>query len=191
MHANLSTASSFVCGQAEALLGGSGAICQKSSVITHGVSYLRALGEQSDFRYSVGHSLDQVRRIARRELALVVRRQLPGQSARRSWKRPGKKGGQNECVAPNPCGHGKSGVKKSVLVHLTPLLRIEGSGWPLAVCTSGANTPDAKLLALTLVRYDKLADRYLAMVKLATAMLWFRRWHTLLQKDLQKPSLLK
>jgi len=38
-----------------------------------------------------------------------------------------------------------------------------------------------------LVRYDKLADRYLAMVKLASALLWFRRWHTLSQKDLQKP----
>jgi len=135
---------------------------------------------------------------------------------------------------------------------------VEGNGWPLAVCISGANTPDAQLLALTLdaivverpaptkdapqrlcldkgydnptgeaaaaqfgyvphirrigeekldeqgekkhparrwvverslawlsrcravlVRHDKLADRYLAMVKLATAMLWFRRWHQL------------
>ena len=166
------------------------------------------------------------------------------------------------------------------MVCLTPLLRIEGNGWPLAVCISGANTPDTKLLALTLdaivverpkptaeepqhlcldkgydnptgeaacvqfgytphirrigeekldasgqkldasgqkldasgqkthparrwvvertlasltrcravlVRYDKLADRYLAMVKLASALLWFRRWHTLSQRDLQKP----
>ncbi len=143
---------------------------------------------------------------------------------------------------------------------------VEGNGWPLAACISGANTPDAKLLALTLdaivverppptqdapqhlcldkgydnptgeaaaaqfgytphirrigeekldeqgdkkhparrwvverslawlsrcravlVRCDKLADRYLAMVKLATALLWFRRWHKLSQK----PSLLK
>jgi len=143
---------------------------------------------------------------------------------------------------------------------------VEGNGWPLAVCISGANTPDAKLLALTLdaivverpqptedapqhlcldkgydnptgeaaaaqfgyvphirriseekldeqgekkhparrwvverslawlsrcravlVRYDKLADRYLATVKLACALLWFRRWHKLSQK----PSLLK
>ena len=30
-----------------------------------------------------------------------------------------------------------------------------------------------------LVRYDKLAGRYLAMVKLACALLWFRRWHDL------------
>jgi putative transposase len=30
-----------------------------------------------------------------------------------------------------------------------------------------------------LVRYDKLAERYLAMVKLASAMLWFRRWHNI------------
>ena len=27
---------------------------------------------------------------------------------------------------------------------------VEGNGWPLAICISGANTPDAKLLALTL-----------------------------------------
>jgi len=143
---------------------------------------------------------------------------------------------------------------------------VEGNGWPLAVCISGANTPDTKLLALTLdaivverpkpteqepqhlcldkgydnptgeaaaaqfgytahirrigeekldatgqkkhparrwvvertfawlsrcravlVRYDKLADRYLGMVKLAAAMLWFRRWHALSQKAVQKP----
>ena len=143
---------------------------------------------------------------------------------------------------------------------------VEGNGWPLAACISGANTPDTKLLALTLdaivverpqptaeepqhlcldkgydnptgeaacaqfgyvphirrigeekldaagekkhparrwvvertlawlsrcravlVRYDKLADRYLAMVKLASALLWFRRWHTLSRKDSQKP----
>ena len=38
-----------------------------------------------------------------------------------------------------------------------------------------------------LVRYDKLADRYLGMVKLAAAMLWFRRWHALSQKAVQKP----
>ena len=30
-----------------------------------------------------------------------------------------------------------------------------------------------------LVRYDKLAHRYLAMIKLASALLWFRRWHGL------------
>ena len=28
-----------------------------------------------------------------------------------------------------------------------------------------------------LVRYDKLAERYLAMVKVASALLWFRRWY--------------
>ena len=33
-----------------------------------------------------------------------------------------------------------------------------------------------------LVRYDKRADRYLATVKLASALRWFRRWHTLSQK---------
>jgi len=150
-----------------------------------------------------------------------------------------------------------------VLVCLTPSLCIEGNGWPLAVCISGANTPDARLLALTLdaivaerpqatqrerqhscldkgydnptgeaaaaqfgytphirrigeekldeqgqkkrparrwvverslawlsgcravlIRCDKLADRYPAMIKLATAMLWFRRWHELSQKPL-------
>lgn len=38
-----------------------------------------------------------------------------------------------------------------------------------------------------LVRYDKMADRYLALVKLAAALLWFRRWHTLSQKGLQRP----
>ena len=143
---------------------------------------------------------------------------------------------------------------------------VEGNGWPLSACISGANTPDAQLLALTLdaivverpepteqkpqhrcldkgydnptgeaataqfgyvphirrigeekldenqekkhparrwvvegtlawlsrcrailVRYDKLADRYLGMVKLAAAMLWFRRWHALSQKAVQKP----
>ncbi len=30
-----------------------------------------------------------------------------------------------------------------------------------------------------LVRYEKLAERYLATVKLACALLWFRRWHEL------------
>jgi len=30
-----------------------------------------------------------------------------------------------------------------------------------------------------LVRYDKLAARYLALVKLASGLLWFRRWHEL------------
>lgn len=30
-----------------------------------------------------------------------------------------------------------------------------------------------------LVRYDKRADRYLATVKLASALLWFRRWQEL------------
>ncbi len=30
-----------------------------------------------------------------------------------------------------------------------------------------------------LVRYDKRADRYLAMIKLASGLLWFRRWHEL------------
>ena len=30
-----------------------------------------------------------------------------------------------------------------------------------------------------LVRYDKLAERYLATVKLACALLWFRYWHDL------------
>lgn len=30
-----------------------------------------------------------------------------------------------------------------------------------------------------LVRYDKLAERYLATVKLASGLLWFRRWYEL------------
>lgn len=30
-----------------------------------------------------------------------------------------------------------------------------------------------------LIRWDKLAERYLAMIKLASALLWFRRWHQL------------
>jgi transposase len=30
-----------------------------------------------------------------------------------------------------------------------------------------------------LVRYDHLAERYLALVKLASALLWFRRWYEL------------
>ncbi len=30
-----------------------------------------------------------------------------------------------------------------------------------------------------LVRYDKLAERYRALIKLASALLWFRRWHQL------------
>lgn len=30
-----------------------------------------------------------------------------------------------------------------------------------------------------LVRYDKRADRYLALIKLASGLLWFRRWHQL------------
>ncbi len=30
-----------------------------------------------------------------------------------------------------------------------------------------------------LVRYDKRADRYLAMIKLASGLLWFRHWHEL------------
>ena len=30
-----------------------------------------------------------------------------------------------------------------------------------------------------LVRYDKKAENYLAMVKVACALLWFRRWHKL------------
>jgi hypothetical protein len=29
------------------------------------------------------------------------------------------------------------------------------------------------------VRYDKLAERYLATVKLAAGLLWFRRWYEL------------
>lgn len=29
------------------------------------------------------------------------------------------------------------------------------------------------------VRYDKRADRYLAMIKLASGLLWFRHWHEL------------
>jgi transposase len=30
-----------------------------------------------------------------------------------------------------------------------------------------------------LVRYDKRAERYLALVKMASALLWFRRWYEL------------
>lgn len=30
-----------------------------------------------------------------------------------------------------------------------------------------------------LVRYDKLAARYLALIKLASGLLWFRRWYEL------------
>lgn len=30
-----------------------------------------------------------------------------------------------------------------------------------------------------LVRYDKLAERYLALIKLASGLLWFRRWYEL------------
>jgi len=30
-----------------------------------------------------------------------------------------------------------------------------------------------------LVRYDKLAERYLALIKLASGLLWFRRWQEL------------
>ena len=30
-----------------------------------------------------------------------------------------------------------------------------------------------------LVRYDKLAARYLALVKVASSLLWFRRWYEL------------
>lgn len=30
-----------------------------------------------------------------------------------------------------------------------------------------------------LVRYDKPAERYLALVKMASALLWFRRWYEL------------
>ncbi len=42
-----------------------------------------------------------------------------------------------------------------------------------------------------LVRYDKLAERYLAMVKLACALLWFRRWHGLADDPSTDPSLLQ
>lgn len=153
-------------------------------------------------------------------------------------------------MGPNPTDRGKPGVKKSLLV--------EADGGPLAVAISGANTPDCKLLAITLdavvverappteeapqhlcldkgfdnptgeaavashdyvphirrigeekldaegqkshparrwvvertlawlsrcrailIRWDKKADNYLALVKLACALLWFRRWHRL------------
>ena len=90
----------------------------------------------------MGHSADQVRRPARRRLAVAVCRRLPGQSTRRPRKRRRKKGAQNECVGPNPTDRAKSGVKKSLLV--------EGHGWPLAACISGANTPDTSLLKATL-----------------------------------------
>ena len=121
---------------------------------------------------------------------------------------------------------------------------VEGHGRPLAACVSGANTPDSKLLAVTLdavvvvrpvptkqtpqhlcldkgymphirrigeekldpqqqktyparrwvvertfawlcgcrailVRYDKRAERYLSLIKLASGLLWFRRWYEL------------
>ena len=91
-----------------------------------------------------------MRRVSRRRLALASRRWLRRKSAGRSRKRSNKNGGQDQCVGANPCDRGKSGVKKSLLVCLMPLLCIEGNGWTLAVCISGANTPDTKLLALTL-----------------------------------------
>jgi len=170
---------------------------------------------------------------------------MPGQSPRRP-----KKGAQDECVGKNPTDRGKQGVKKSLLV--------EAAGGPLAVAISGANTPDAQLLAVTLdavvverpqpsqqepqnlsldkaydnltvqavvcergytphirrigqekrdaegqkthparrfvvertfgwlsrwrgilVRYDKKASNYLAVLKLACGLLWFRRLHRL------------
>ena len=34
-----------------------------------------------------------------------------------------------------------------------------------------------------LVRYDKKAENYLAMIKVACALLWFRRWHKLSEQD--------
>ncbi len=37
-----------------------------------------------------------------------------------------------------------------MLVYLTPLLRLEADGSPLAVCIAGANVPDISLLASTL-----------------------------------------
>ena len=37
----------------------------------------------------------------------------------------------------------------------------------------------AKKRQSLLVRYDKLAERYLATVKLASGLLWFRRWYEL------------
>lgn len=42
-----------------------------------------------------------------------------------------------------------------------------------------------------LVRYDKLAERYLALVKLACALLWFRRWHDLAHAAAEGSSLLQ
>jgi len=98
----------------------------------------------------LGYPAHQVRRASRRRLALADRRWLPRKSAGRSRKRPGKRGGQNECAGATPCDRGEVGVKKSLLVCLTPLLCIEGNGRPLAARISGANTPDTNLLALTL-----------------------------------------
>src|SRR5262245_61408898 len=62
---------------------------------------------------------------------------MPGQSPRRA-----KKGAKDECVGKNPTDRGKQGVKKSLLV--------DAEGGPLAIAISGANTPDAQLLAVTL-----------------------------------------
>ena len=77
-------------------------------------------------------------------------------------------------------------------------LLVEKDGGPLAVVIAGANVPDHKLLAATieavvvertlawlskcraiLVRWDKQACNYLGLLKLACALLWFRRYHRL------------
>ena len=59
------------------------------------------------------------------------------QSTRRSKKRAFE-----EACGKNPTDRGRAGVKKSLLV--------EGDGGPLGVAISGANVPDAHLLALTI-----------------------------------------
>jgi len=89
-------------------------------------------------------------------------------------------------IGPNPTDRGKAGVKRSLLV--------EAAGGPLGVIVAGANVHDTKLLASTLeavvvertrawlnkcrailVRYDKKAGNSLALIKLACALLWYRR----------------
>jgi putative transposase len=68
---------------------------------------------------------------------MASRRWLFEQGTRRAKKRAFE-----EACGKNPTDRGRAGVKKSLLV--------EGDGGPLALTISGANVPDAHLLALTL-----------------------------------------
>ena len=174
---------------------------------------------------------------------MAIRRRLLEHGTRGAKNRA-----QDEASGKNPTDRGRAGVKKSLLV--------EGDGGPLALAISGANVPDAHLLALTLdaivverphptdlapqhlcldkgydnptgenaalaqaytphirrigeeklddnqekknparrwvvertfswlascrailIRYDRKSSNYLASVKLACALLWFRRLH--------------